>query len=223
MNQESNDASPGQPVIEKGPCPSDETIEKFLIGKLDAADTERFEQHFLACPTCVERLEAQESFLIHFKAVAPEFEVRRSPSPVRQSFWSRAFGFIWGRPALVFGATLALALAVFVPTRRSAPEVAVDLVLRRGLPADDAATVPAGNRLNLTLDVSELPLEQSYAVEFISADGSTLASGRVNPQDGKLHWKTGLTGRSGLYWVRVYRNENSKPGELLREFALRVR
>jgi hypothetical protein len=51
-------------------CPGDpdETAEAYLLGRLSQQQHEAFEDHFISCPLCTERLQLTEDFI---KAVAP--------------------------------------------------------------------------------------------------------------------------------------------------------
>jgi hypothetical protein len=44
----------------------------YLLGKLPAEEQEHFEEHFIVCPECLNRLETTESFIDSLKTIAPE-------------------------------------------------------------------------------------------------------------------------------------------------------
>ena len=44
----------------------------YLLGKLPAEEQEHFEQHFIVCPECLNRLETTESFIDSLKTIAAE-------------------------------------------------------------------------------------------------------------------------------------------------------
>ncbi len=44
----------------------------YLLGKLPAEEQEHFEEHFIVCPECLNRLETTESFIDSLKTVATE-------------------------------------------------------------------------------------------------------------------------------------------------------
>ncbi len=47
-------------------------VERYLMGRLSAAETERFEEHYLTCGECVDRLETAERLRQALKGVAAE-------------------------------------------------------------------------------------------------------------------------------------------------------
>ncbi len=87
--------------------------ERYLMGKLSADESERFEEHFVDCPQCQERLEATERLRAALKSVSPEkmpvFRAGPAP-PVRPGGWPRAAWLI--AAALVIAAGLSAILAI---------------------------------------------------------------------------------------------------------------
>jgi len=68
-------------------CPyaSEETAEAYLTGKLSAAEEHRFEDHYILCRECTDRLESTDRFIRSIRAAgevlegsAPSKEVARS-------------------------------------------------------------------------------------------------------------------------------------------------
>ena len=51
--------------MEVGRCPADpeETVEAYLLGRLAEEQSAVFEDHFLSCPRCSERLQFTEDFI----------------------------------------------------------------------------------------------------------------------------------------------------------------
>ena len=58
--------------MEVGCCPadSDETVEAYLLGKLPEEQSVAFEEHFLSCPRCSERLQFTHEFITAVHHVA---------------------------------------------------------------------------------------------------------------------------------------------------------
>jgi anti-sigma factor RsiW len=58
--------------MEVGRCPadSDETVEAYLLGKLPEEQSVAFEEHFLSCPRCSERLQFTHEFITALHHVA---------------------------------------------------------------------------------------------------------------------------------------------------------
>jgi len=51
-------------------------VDRYVMGKLPAEEAERFEEHFLSCPECLDRLELAESMQRGFKRAASEDAAR---------------------------------------------------------------------------------------------------------------------------------------------------
>ena len=51
--------------MEVGRCPADpeETVEAYLLGRLPEEQSAAFEDHFLGCPQCSERLQFTDDFI----------------------------------------------------------------------------------------------------------------------------------------------------------------
>ena len=51
--------------MEVGRCPADpeETVEAYLLGRLPEEQSAAFEEHFLGCPRCSERLQFTEEYI----------------------------------------------------------------------------------------------------------------------------------------------------------------
>jgi hypothetical protein len=49
-----------------------EIVDRYVMGKLPAAEAERFEQHYLSCPECLDQLDLAESMQRGFKRAAGE-------------------------------------------------------------------------------------------------------------------------------------------------------
>lgn len=87
--------------------------ERYLMGKLPADESVRFEEHFVDCPRCQERLEATERLRAALKSESREAmpELRPGPTPaVRREGWPQAAWLI--AAGLVIAAGLSAILAV---------------------------------------------------------------------------------------------------------------
>src|SRR3954468_12231909 len=51
-------------------------VDRYVMGKLSAAETERFEDHYLSCPECLDRLDLAESMERGFKRAAGQDAAR---------------------------------------------------------------------------------------------------------------------------------------------------
>lgn len=55
-----------------------QVVDRYLMGRLAPEEAEVFEQHFLGCPECLERLELAEKLQLGFKAAAVQAAVARA-------------------------------------------------------------------------------------------------------------------------------------------------
>src|SRR5262245_9264674 len=53
-----------------------DVVDRYVMGKLSAEDAERFEEHYLSCPECLDRLELAESMQRGFKRAAGQDAAR---------------------------------------------------------------------------------------------------------------------------------------------------
>lgn len=99
--------------------------DRYLLGKLSPEEQDRFEEHFVECPKCLDRLETTREFRRALKAAVAEDAARSrayiqtglTAWLIRQSRWQRA--------ALLLATILlpaVLATAFFVPKIRQAQE-----------------------------------------------------------------------------------------------------
>jgi hypothetical protein len=84
-------------------------VDRYLMGKLAADDSARFEEHFVDCPQCVDRLKTTRNFLRDLRVVSVERALHKgSRGPERlRSYFSRTPS----RKSLALAASFLLALA----------------------------------------------------------------------------------------------------------------
>ena len=91
--------------------------DRYLLGRLRAEERSRFEEHFVDCHVCLERLETTENFRGALKTVAAEDATRRDAydqnhaqiEPSRPSAWTWMAPFRGGWQWALIGAMLLLA------------------------------------------------------------------------------------------------------------------
>lgn len=203
-----------QPQIEH---PTEETLEKFLLHRMQDEELETTETHILACDSCVARLEAMEIQLEATKIALAEFHkqtVEENYAAAKSSRWA------WLRmPALSLagvGATLAIALSVaprFTPIERSVSAVM----------GSEVTAIPAGRPLLLHLNAKDLP-EEKVSVQVVSAEGNELWKGDSNIHNATVDAKLPKFSEKGNYLVRLYgpSDKASNDSNLLREFSFSV-
>ena len=202
--------------IERG-----DVVERYLLRRLSAEEGQAFEEHYLGCPDCCERIREQDQILAGIQRAC--------------SAWARrgGRGRLWGLPAPALGLAAALAatavyLSVLPPNvvqrpKTPTPESAalqlpvVNLTAyRAGEPT--GAPVKAGAPFRLRLDLRGAAVAPGYAVEIVRESGELVWSGSGVVREAERP-EVVLSGGlpAGAYWVRVSSEER-----LLREFGLRV-
>ncbi len=184
--------------------PSEEILEGYAFGRLDAASLESFEEHLLICEECQSALDQTEDYIRLMKAAAREFE-ERAPESWRWP-WPR-----WG--AAVAAAVVCFAGLFYLRPAPANIDVPVALVSTRG----EASVAHAPAHRVLGLDVAEPLAAGSYRVEVVTEAGRVVWTRQTEAGSGKLSVRVREGLGRGAYWVRVY-----DASGLLREFGLRV-
>jgi putative zinc finger protein len=197
-----------------------EIIDRYLLGKLPSELQEQFEQHFLACADCLEKLESSR----------PAVGLIAASRVIARRRWFTAPA--WGMAAM-------LALAVWVTAGRSptpptpapaaaetAPEPVIELsTFRGGGPATGLRRVQTAGPFRLLLDLQGLDTYESYSAEIASEQGATVWSrrGLAPVSDRALDVRVeGLPLDAGQYWVRLAGLGSAAGPALVREYSLTV-
>jgi len=175
---------------------------------MEAGQLERAEEHLLVCEECQQRVEAEEDFVRTLRAAlraeAAGERLRRKP------------GFWRGRGVWAAALTMAAVLwAVMWLPRVGGPAADVELAAVR---SGELAEAPSHRALALHADRRGLPSHPSYRAEVVDAEGRVVEKSSAPGSATTVSWRVkGLP--PGVYLVRLL----GPQGELLREFALRVR
>src|SRR5262245_11182355 len=93
----------------------------YLLGKLPAEEQEHFEEHFIVCPECLNRLETAESFIDSLKTIATE-DILRPQAYVQAGILAWLAQLSRKRQAMLLSITIlllaALPAALFVAEMR---------------------------------------------------------------------------------------------------------
>jgi len=204
---------------------SDDALEQYLFGGLDEQEVASMEEHLLVCSTCQARLEETESFVTAMRSAARK--LRAEPPSVWEELRSRFSRLmamptpVWATAAVAALIVCALALAPSMLTRpTAAPVFAVALEAARGIEGQVESRVPANTPLRFSVNLSELPLHDSYRVEVVDAQGKPEVELTVAAANGRLTADTGRALGAGRHWVRLYGSND--PQTLLREFGVRA-
>jgi hypothetical protein len=192
--------------------------ERHLLGQLTAEEAARFEEHYLDCPECLEKLELTRRLQIGLREIAAEEGARTL------AFGAMLAGLL-RRPALRAALGLGLLVAVVLPwtlllparsererlagelEQARAPQAGTPVVTlspERSGPAEEAST-------RITLGAAEWV---TLALEPPPAPSETAASYQVRllDPDGKLRWQSGALSPDATGRVSVSLHASWLPG-----------
>ncbi len=196
--------------------PPEETIERYVRGKLSDAELDAFEEHLLSCVPCQNSAEELDMFVGATRAAAQELE-HRPPSRLE---WFRSMLTSGPRMAWTAAFVAAAALIIVIPGRNPGSQ-AISLAVTRGAEAVHAKPrIP----IDLRLDLAGLPSAvDPWVVEIVDSAGTVIDTYRASPDGDKLLVKIPKRFAAGQYWIRLYATTQEEPKrELLREFGLTV-
>jgi hypothetical protein len=212
-------------ILDNGHIAQD-VLEEYALGHLNEAEEEVVEEHLLLCHECQDRLGDIDDFVRALRVASPAVEAgpSRAKTRIQERLWGLAGALPAWKPMYAAGAlAAALAIIILAPGQRrpDGPAVEVSLEAIRGGSPGGAEAV-AGRPLVLRIDLKGLEGVSTFAIEIADVGGAQIWRANVDGRGGGfLQVKPGVTLRTGDYWVRAY--DEKAPGELLREFGLRVR
>lgn len=204
---------------------TEESLELYALGQLDIEKSELLEEHMLICEDCCARLDDADRFVRAMRSGAAR--LRQEEKPKRSAAHARMTVDWFRMPLPAWGAAaVALCAVVFVSTTQihrgipggapSTAPLAVTLIAERG----EAVSLPAHQRLNLTLDAKGLQLGSKAKVELVDANGKVIQEETVSETNNAIRTTTRDGLDSGSYYVRVYAPGANDPA---REYALEVK
>jgi hypothetical protein len=203
---------------------SDDVLERYSMGRLDAAESQALEEHLLICAGCQDNLALTDAYLKSMWSAAVEVRLQAiakasAPDPVKQ--WFRGL-FELRKPAWILGmAALALVIAAgsrWPPMHRSTAQPALVLLQsHRGAESPLNSSMPKATPFTLMLDLTDLPALPQYRLEIVDAAGRAVFGSRAAPENNRLRATIAKGLPGGMYYVRVYGHE------LLREYGLQAR
>jgi hypothetical protein len=203
-----------QPQLEH---PTEETLENFLLHRMQEEELEATETHILACDSCVARLGTLEIQLEAMKLALAETHkenVEEKYAAAKSSRWA------WLKvPSLsLAGAGAAVAIAITVIPQFTTVERSVSAVM-----GSEVTAIPAGHPLLLHLNAKDLPAEK-VSVQVVSADGNEVWKGNSTINNSTVDAKLPKFSDKGNYLIRLYGpgEQSSSEGNLLREFSFAV-
>jgi hypothetical protein len=183
--------------------PDADTFENYAFDRLSESEAEGFEEHLLICEKCQSTLAQTSDYIRLMKAATAAYisEDRGSPPRIR----IREKGLRWNAAAAAALLLTCLTALLSWRTPLGEPKTIV-LDAYRGEAVSEA---PAGQPLDLKIDLKDVPPAAGYRVEIVDATGRRVWSGGTPARVTK-----GLS--PGVYWVRL----STDTGEPLREFGL---
>jgi hypothetical protein len=205
--------------------PNNEALEALLLVRCSEQEQEAIETHFLACNTCIERLEILNHEIADLKRVLSQVElepIQAEASPKRR-FWENWFSIPTISWAGAAGATIAAVLTICphfsTPSASVAqPTASALLSAYRGI---DSTRVPRNRPWTLNLDASDIPQGRVDA-ELVTSAGRQLWHGAALVDNHEqTHISLNQISQPGTYFVRLY-VPSAGERELLREFRFEV-
>lgn len=185
--------------------PHRDVFEDYAFDRLPEDETAEFEEHLLICEQCQDILARTDEYILVMKAATAAYVGGRA----RPSSAARGQGLRWNAAA---AAILLLTCLTALLSWRTPPGDPKTIALDAYRGAADVPQAPAGQPLDLKIDLKEVRPASGYRVEVVDQTGSRVWFGGP-----PAHLAKGLP--KGDYWVRLLTDN----GEWLREYGLVVR
>lgn len=179
--------------------PSEDRFESYAFGRLSEREVADFEEHLLICEQCQGVLAETGEYVQLMKAATAVYICNRAGERGRGLRRNTAAA------AVLLLTSLSTLLSWRTPSIE--PRTVV-LEAYRGAPSE----APAGQPLDLQIDLKELQPAAGYWVEVVDSAGRRVWSGATPARLTK-----GLS--PGIYWIRL----SSDAGKPLREYGLNLR
>jgi len=180
--------------------PDEDVFENYAFGRLSESHVSALENHVLVCEKCQCRLAETVDFILLMKSGTSAYREGGLPPGSRGA----RNGLRWNAAAAAIILLTCLTGLLSWKTPSEEPKTVV-LDAYRG----EAIKAPAGEPLELQIDLSDVLPAVAYRVEIVDATGRRLWFGGTPARVGK-----GLS--PGIYWVRL----STDLGEPLREYGL---
>lgn len=194
----------------------DDVVERYLLRRLPAREEAEFEEHYLGCSQCREKLRQDRSLLALLgKACAAWERAPRRPRP--WSLWTPAWGLAAALAAVAVYLSLARPPQPPIVETAALPLPVVELRVFRGA-TGETPRAPAGEPFALRLDARGLAPGSDYAVEIVTASGGPVWSRAGVKLEGEwAQVRVPAKLPAVPHWVRL-----SRDGVLAREYGLQV-
>jgi hypothetical protein len=184
--------------------PDEDVFENYLFHRLGDEVAAKLEEHLLICEKCGDALSQTEEYVRLMRAGTAAY-VAENGNP-RGAGSVREHGLRWNAAAAAILLLTCLTGLLSWRTPAGEPKL-VELTAYRGV----ASQAPAGQPLDLKIDLTDAPPASGYRVEVVDSTGRRIWFGGTPARLAK-----GLS--RGVYWVRL----STETGEPVREFGLTV-
>jgi hypothetical protein len=198
---------------------TDETLERYAMGRLAGPYLEQFETHLLMCAYCQEALTFTETYLESIRSASQA--LRRASSSTVQPWYQKLL--LRPTPAWCLGLSACAILIIAGDQWRSlhpSPEALPTIMLEstRGAEVQATSSMPARKPFVLMLDMTDLQPLPQCKLEIVDALGQPVFEARQLSARNTLSAAitTGLP--AGVYYIRLY----TPSSELLREYGLKI-
>jgi anti-sigma factor RsiW len=164
--------------------------ERYLLGELNAAEREAYEEHLFSCDACFEQVKAGTEFVGHLRRIGTE---ETEAQPRWGQLIHRAFR---PSPALAFGVMFLCIAGVSVRQamvihQMKAPEVVTAVTVPPASRASHKAiTAPRHGSFELRVVFPPQLESRSYRAQVVSSSGKQVASAVItNPETGELQMR----------------------------------
>jgi hypothetical protein len=176
----------------------DDLVESYSFGHLTTLGSAAFEEHFLLCGACQERLHASDQYVMAAKAAGAQMARRR---PARAAM---------AVATMVFGGLSLFLMGQHRPAVRNTSRIRL-ASLRGGADAALRHAASSG-RLILDVDTSRLPAAGDCRLQIVDHSGQPVWEQRVRvtAPTGSVTVEVDQVLAAGRYWVRLYGPELSE-------------
>ncbi|MBV9156199.1 MAG: hypothetical protein JO097_08040 [Acidobacteriaceae bacterium] len=203
--------------------PTEEDLERFLLRRSQGEEIDLIETHILACESCVARLEALETEIPPLKLALEQSETERLQKEAARAEHRWTAWLTFPRLSLAGAAAVLLLGVALAPQfiRRASPPVAeITLSAYRGV---ETPVVPLNRPLHLHLNALDLA-EGPVTVQIVNSNGFEIWKRNAAVHKDEVSISVPNLQTAGAHLLRLYSPAQANgPGELLREFAFRVK
>ena len=182
--------------------PDEDSLERFIMNRCDAAELEMVETHVIGCETCVQKLEMLEEGLVNLKSGGELYLKHLTSKRVAERSWLRFFAV----PAISMAGALIACICISMTAR--------DITLS-AYRDSQITTVPEWQRLRMHLNARDLPMGP-VTVQLVDEQGVERWTGEGTVSGDQVQVEIPAIRQSREHFIRI----EDQNGELLREFAV---